>query len=93
MKLLKLFYNLYKKIDSDKADHEELLFVISLLAEVLRKNSSIKLPFSKKTVLGLLAFDPETLEKVKGKNQIMTVLAILLENMSKQGRLMVRLGV
>jgi hypothetical protein len=90
---LKLFYQLYKEIGSEKERLENILFVISLLAEILRKNSSIKLPFSKKTALSLLTFDSNTLDNAKGKYQIMMILVILTENMARQGRLMKRLGV
>ena len=39
LRLLKLFYKLYKDLDTKKDSHEYLLFVISLLAEILRKNT------------------------------------------------------
>ena len=51
------------------------------------------MPFSKKTVISLLNFDEKAILETKGGHQIMMILMIIFENMAKQGRLMVRLGV
>ena len=53
----------------------------------------MRLPFAKKTALCLLSFDDQSLLEVKGNNQIVMILMTLMENMARQGRLMVRIGV
>ena len=63
------------------------------MAEIIRKNNHVRLPFSKKTVLAIIKIDYDNLNKVEHSTHIILILAILFENMAKQARIMVRLGV
>ena len=92
-RLLQTYYGIYKKINENAGEQEKMLFLLSLLAEITRQNNQVRLPFSKKTVLSLLNFDESAIFQIKGAHQIFMILMILFENMAKQGKLMVRLGV
>ena len=92
-RLMHSYYNTYKKINERDSQNEYLLFLLSLLAEIVRQNSQVRLPFSKKTVLSLLNFDESVFMRTRGGHQIMMILLTLFENMAWQGKLMVRLGV
>ena len=76
-----------------EGNQEYMLFILSLLAEIVRIDNQIRLPFSKKTVLSILNFDECAILETKGGHQIMMILMIIFENMAKQGKLMVRLNV
>ena len=56
-RLMHCYYGVYKKINEKDSQNEFLLFLLSLLAEIVRQNNQVRLPFSKKTVLSLLNFD------------------------------------
>ena len=43
--------------------------------------------------MALLNFDHHTIEKTDGGSQVGLILAVLFENMARQGKLMIRLGV
>ena len=92
-RLMNLYYQLYKNIDSKPENQEYILFLLSLLAEIVKQHPNVRLPFAKKTALCLLSFDEQSLLAVKGNNQIVMILMTLMENMARQGRLMVRIGV
>mgnify|MGYP000863781038 CR=1 FL=1 len=63
------------------------------MAEIVRKRNEIRLPFSKKTVLALLTLDYDSINALEDRNTIFLIYLVLLENMAKQKKLMVRLGV
>ena len=44
-------------------------------------------------MISLLNFDEKAISETKGGHQILMILMIIFENMAKQGKLMVRLGV
>ena len=71
---MKCFYRKFKGIDvKNDQDHSHLVFLLSLLAELSRRNQKIRLPFTRKIVLALLTFDPSILH-----TKILTILAVLL---------------
>ena len=80
-RLMKCFYRKFKEI-VDGADHDQsqLIFLLSLLAEVSRRSQKIRLPFTRKIVLALLTFDASIQH-----GKIITILAVLLENLVRQG--------
>ena len=49
-RLIKLFYNVVKGADLEKESQSYALFLLSLLAEIVRMNPLTKLPFTKKIV-------------------------------------------
>jgi hypothetical protein len=66
---------------------------MSLLAEITRRNDKIKLPFTRKIVLAMLNFDETIIKESIYGSQIINILAVLLANFSKQGKMPVKLGV
>lgn len=54
---MNLYYQFYKTIDSKPENQEFILFILSLLAEIVNQNPQIRLPFAKKTANCLLSFD------------------------------------
>jgi len=90
---MNLYHKLYKTIDSKPENQEYILFLLSILAEIVKQYPHVRLPFAKKTALCLLSFDEQTLQVARGSHQIVLILMTLMENMARQGRLMVRLGV
>jgi hypothetical protein len=60
---------------------------------MLRRKPEIRLPFNKKIVSALLTFDYDNARASREGGAIVVILSMLLENMGRQGRLMVRLGV
>jgi hypothetical protein len=71
---MKCFYRKFKEIDvKTDQDHSHLIFLLSLLAELSRRNQKTRLPFTRKIALALLTFDPSILH-----TKILTILAVLL---------------
>jgi len=56
-RLTKLFYRVFKAIDVGKESQTYALFLLSLLAEIVRIHPSAKLPFTKKIVLSILSIN------------------------------------
>lgn len=92
-RLMKHFYRLYKDLNSDPDSENKILFVLSLLAEIIRKERVVKLPFTRKIVQALLSFDIDALSKSVRGEKIKVIISLLLENISKQGKLAVKLRV
>lgn len=91
---MKCFHRAFKGLaeDSDQ-DQSNLVFLMSLMAELARKDQKIRLPFTRKIVLALLSFDSSTLKQSSHSCQLIKILAVLLENLARQGRTAVKLGV
>ena len=87
-----MYYRMYKKINGEQ-EQEYIVFVLSLLAEIIRQNQDVRLPFTKNIVLSLLTFDYDNLKSIECRHQIVMIMTIIYENMARQGRQMVRLGV
>lgn len=93
-RMMKCFYRCFRQMaeESEQQQHR-LLFVMSLLAEIARRNQRVKLPFTRKIVQAMLSFDCQHLEHSHYRPQIITILAVLLENLSKQGKAAAKLAV
>ena len=92
-RLMKLYYRMYKNLTGEQDQQEHIVFVLSLLAEIIRQHQDVRLPFTKKIVLSLLTFDHDNLKSLECRHQVVMIMAIIYENMARQGRQMVRLGV
>ena len=90
---MKLYYRMYKNLTGEQDQQEHIVFVLSLLAEIIRQHQDVRLPFTKKIVLSLLTFDHDNLKSLECRHQVVMIMAIIYENMARQGRQMVRLGV
>jgi hypothetical protein len=62
-RLMKSFHRHFKGLGEGEQDQSSLLFLMSLMAELARKNQKIRLPFTRKIVLALLSFDCSTLKQ------------------------------
>lgn len=93
-RLIKLYYyKLYKSLNEKENNQTYMMFVLSLLAEIVRQHQEVKLPFTRKIVLALLTFDLESFDQSEEGQQLLAILAVLLGNLAKQGKLVMRLKV
>jgi hypothetical protein len=93
-RLMKCYYRTFKAMREDSLqDQAQLIFLLSLMAELARRREGIKLPFTKNIVLAMLSFDSTTLKQSPFSDQVIRILAVLLENLCRQGRTAGKLGV
>jgi hypothetical protein len=91
---MKYFYRTFKGMNDENEENQlQLIFIMSLMAEISRKSEKIKLPFTRKIVLAMLSFDENCLKESAYGPQIIKILAVLLENLTKQGKAAVKFGV
>jgi hypothetical protein len=64
-----------------------MLYVLSLIAELIRENPKFYFPFTRKFLLTVFRIDYELLEKSSRKKDILAILSVIYENFSRQGRL------
>jgi len=64
-----------------------MLYVLSLIAELIRENPKFYFPFTRKFLLTVFRIDYELLENSTRKKDILAILAVIYENFSRQGRL------
>lgn len=64
-----------------------MLFVLSVIAELLRNNPKFYYPFTRKFLLTVFSMDAELLEKSPMRNQILAIVAVIYENLSRQPKL------
>ena len=64
-----------------------MLYVLSLIAELIRDNPKFYFPFTRKFLLTVFRIDYELLENNTRKKDILAILAVIYENFSRQGRL------
>ena len=93
-RMMKCFYRCFREMaeESEEQQHR-LLFILSLLAEIARRQQKVRLPFTRKIVQALLSFDCHLLTNSHYGQQIITILAVLLENLARQGRAAAKLAV
>lgn len=91
---MKYFDRTFKAMsEHDDQSQYQLVFLMSFMAEIVRKNQKVKLPFTRKIVLAMLSFDSTTLKESGFGSQIIKILAVILENLTKQGKAAAKLGV
>ena len=57
-RLMKYFHRSFKQMAEENEEQQHrLIFTMSLMAEIARKNDKVKLPFTRKIVLAMLSFD------------------------------------
>lgn len=64
-----------------------MLYVLSLIAELLRNNPKFYYPFTRKFLITVFCIDAELLNKSAMKKQILAILAVIYENLSRQPKL------
>ena len=63
------------------------MFVLSIIAELLRQNPKFYYPFTRKFLITVFTIDAELLEQSPFKNNILAILAVIYENFSRQPKL------
>lgn len=78
-RMMKCFYRWFKQMAEENEEQQHrLVFIMSLLAEIARRNEKVKLPFTRKIVQAMLSFDCQHLAKSNYGQQIIKILAVLL---------------
>lgn len=70
-----------------------MLHVLSLIAELLRNNSKFYYPFTRKFLITVFSIDAELLHKSPIKKQILAILAVVYENLSRQFKLVTKYAI
>jgi hypothetical protein len=64
-----------------------MLYVLSLIAELIRDNPKFYFPFTRKFLSTIFRIDYELLQNSPRRNDILAILSVVYENFSRQGRL------
>jgi hypothetical protein len=64
-----------------------MLYVLSVIAELIRENPKFYFPFTRKFLSTVFRIDYELLEKSPRRKDILAILSVIYENFSRQGRL------
>lgn len=64
-----------------------MLYVLSIIAELIRENPKFYFPFTRKFLLTVFRIDYELLNQSTRKRDILAILSVIYENFSRQGRL------
>lgn len=64
-----------------------MLYVLSIIAELIRENPKFYFPFTRKFLMTMFRIDNELLIKSPKRKDILAILAVIYENLSRQGRL------
>jgi len=69
-----------------------MLYVLSVIAELIRENPKFYFPFTRKFLSTVFRIDYELLEKSPRRKDILAILSVIYENLSRQGRLVNKYG-
>lgn len=64
-----------------------MLYVLSVIAELIRENPKFYFPFTRKFLLTVFRIDYDLLQKSNRRKDILAIVAVIYENFSRQGRL------
>jgi hypothetical protein len=64
-----------------------MLYVLSIIAEIIRENPKFYFPFTRKFLMTVFRIDYELLQNSTRRNDILAILSVIYENFSRQGRL------
>lgn len=64
-----------------------MLYVLSVIAELIRENPKFYFPFTRKFLLTVFRIDYDLLQKSNRRKDILAIVAVVYENFSRQGRL------
>jgi hypothetical protein len=64
-----------------------MLYVLSMIAELIRENPKFYFPFTRKFLVTVFRIDYQLLEKSPKRRDILAILSVIYENFSRQGRL------
>lgn len=70
-----------------------MVHVLSLIAELLRNNQKYYYPFTRKFLITVFSIDAELLHKSPMKKQILAILAVIYENLSRQPKLVTKYAI
>ena len=70
-----------------------MLHVLSLIAELLRNNQKYYYPFTRKFLITVFSIDADLLHKSPIKKQILAILAVIYENLSRQPKLVTKYAI
>lgn len=73
--------------DEDSKTQLRMLFILSLIAELLRNDPKFYYPFTRKFLITVFTIDSELLQGSPLKNDILAILAVIYENLSRQPKL------
>lgn len=86
-KQLEVNSNYIQENSEDPKTQKRMLFVLSVIAELLRYNPKFYYPFTRKFLLTMFSIDAKLLASSPMKNQILAILAVIFENLSRQTKL------
>lgn len=64
-----------------------MLYVLSIIAELIRENPKFYFPFTRKFLVTVFRIDYELLQNSTRRKDILAIIAVIYENFSRQGRL------
>lgn len=67
-----------------------MVFVLSVIAQLLRNNPKFYYPFTRKFLLTVFSIDAELLEHSPIRDQILAVVAVIYENLARQPKLITK---
>ena len=67
-----------------------MVHVLSLIAELLRNNQKYYYPFTRKFLITVFSIDAELLHKSPMKKQILAILAVIYDKLSRQPKLVTK---
>lgn len=67
-----------------------MIYLLSLIAELIRENPKFYFPFTRKFLLTVFRIDYEMLQHSQLKKDILAILSVVYENFSRQRRLVVK---
>ena len=77
----------------DTVTQRRMLFVLSVIAELLRQNSKFYYPFTRKFLLTVFSIDAELLQCSPIKDNILAILSVIYENLSRQPKLVAKYSI
>ena len=79
--------------DEDSNSQLRMLFILSIIAEILRSNPKFYYPFTRKFLITVFTIDSELLQGSTIKNDILAILGVIFENLSRQPKLIHKYGI
>ncbi len=94
-KIMAYFVKLSNHLEGEHSAYYEgkMLFILSLIAELLKQNPKLYFPFTRRFMLRVFTIDDDLLEGSPQKNQILAILGVIYDNIAKQGRLIHKLKI
>lgn len=91
-KELEVLFSITQEGGDDTKTQRRMLFVLSVIAELLRHNPKFYYPFTRKFLITLFSIDASVLEQSPLKSHILAILSVIFENLSRQSKLVSKYG-